>query len=153
VAGFDLSIKQIKAGFFDAQKILSAADKARAKVESQFGAFTRRRMQTSLRYRKKASAPGKPPSVHRGKTGKSPLRELIFFSRDPGTGSVVIGPLGFKAKGARTLEKGGFARVKATDGKGGARYKTIFIRPRPFVKPAGDAEAAKLPALLRKLVR
>lgn len=152
MAGFDLSLKQIKAGFFDAKAILSAADKARAKVEAQFGAFTRRRMQTSLRYRKKASEPGKPPSVHRnpGYGNKSPLRELIFFSRDPNTKSVVIGPLGFKRKGAAALERGGFARIKDTET---GRYKTIFIRPRPFVKPAGDAEAAKLPALLRKLVR
>jgi hypothetical protein len=150
VAGFDLTFKQIKGGFFDLAKIKDDVEKKHAKVQSKFGADTRRTMQTSLRYRKKASAPGQPPSVHRGKGGKSPLRELIFFSRDPSTNSVVIGPLAFKRKAARTLEQGGLTRIFDAEAK---KYKTIYVRKRPFVRPAGDKEAKRFPDLLRSLVK
>lgn len=99
----------------------------------------------------------------------SPLKELIFFARTP-QGSVVIGPAKFgKRPGIvpPTLERGGPAVItevlprpktlKASASQSQTyrrlikegrivppprdrRLKTIRIAPRPFVKPAGDAE-------------
>lgn len=150
MAGLQVSFKQIKAGFFDAKTVRDDADRKHAKVQAKFGAFVRRRMKSSLRYRKKASAPGQPPTVYRDKRfgGKSPLRELIFFSRDPATNSVVIGPLAFGTRAAGVLEKGGTVPVRNR-----GRAETVFVRKRPFVKPAGDAEAKSFPQLLRSVVK
>lgn len=164
MAGFDFSLKALKGGFFDADKIAAKAERANARAQSKFGAFTRRRMKSSIRYRQKPSAPGQPPSAHRSegftretrsrKTGAvrrqaaSPLRELIFFARDPRTDSVVIGPVVFGTRGAPALEFGGRATVRRE-----GRTRTVFIRPRPFARPAGEAEAEKLPDLLRNMVK
>lgn len=193
-----LGFKQFRAGFFDLQKARSKADRLHLKAQSKFGAYVRRRMKSSVRYKdsrgkaalrkrvraeqaaldqaKKAgdrvaaavsraklkglrrqlreipdpvSEPGKPPFAHRGDSGKSPLRELIFFAHDPATRSVVIGPVAFGKKGARALEFGGPAEVTLP----GGRKRAVYIRPRPFVRPAGDAEAKAFPDVLRSTIR
>ncbi len=99
------SLNQFKASFFDREAIIAQMDKAANRALSKFGAFVRRRAQTSLRYRLKPSTPGSPPSAHRSgmsgiKPGNllkkqqpvSPLRDLIFFAYDAATQSVIIGP-------------------------------------------------------------
>lgn len=99
------SLDQFKGAFFDREAVLKLMDRATAKALSKFGAFVRRRAQTSLRYRTKASAPGSPPSAHKSalsgiKPGNlkrknqptSPLRGFIFFAYDKETQSVIIGP-------------------------------------------------------------
>lgn len=157
---FDFSFRQLQSGFLDAERILSDVRKAERKVQAKFGAFTRRRMQTSIRYRKQAAAPGEPPSAHASigftrekknkRTGtvsrqpKSPLRELIFFALDPETDSVVIGPVSFGKGVAGLIEKGGAGSVNG---------KPAIFAPHPFAEPAGRAEAAKLPELLRNMVK
>lgn len=187
--------KAVKAQFFDVSKILREAERVKVQAQAKFGAFVRRRMKSSLKYkdsnerkallkriaveyaaaeassgparaaayararalrkqldevRSPASTAGNPPFVHRGKRGKSPLRELIFFSRDQSTGSVVIGPMVFPGtRGVGALEKGGTVTVK----KKGEPPKQVTIAPRPFAKPAGDAEAAKFNDVLKTLVK
>lgn len=162
MAGFSFSVKALKAGFFDTKDILAAADKAEIKVQSQFGAFVRRRMKSSIKYQDGTAPAGKPPFAHRSKgftrrttkkgvavqQSSSPLRELIYFARDPATKSVVIGPAAFGAHGAGTLERGGTATIRR---RGGPK-KTVRIRPHPFAEPAGRAEAEKLPDLLRNMI-
>src|SRR5690606_26351069 len=82
--------------------------KARAKVYGRQGSFIRRRARSSLRRRKRISAPGQPPSVH----SKDPVATLknIWFSLDPRTETVVVGPLALNAKmladGAATPTRG-----------------------------------------------
>lgn len=88
--------------FFDRAAVFEAVDKQRAKILAKIGAYVRRQAQSSLRYRKGSSAPGRPPSVHRsasgGKTGRragqtySPLKDFLYFAYDPTTRSVVVGP-------------------------------------------------------------
>jgi len=103
-----------KKTFFDTKAVADKVPPAVKAALSKFGAFTRRRDQTSLKYRDKPAAPGKPPSVHRGKrftrTKKSkgttkvqrvsPLRELTFFGFDAQRQSVVIGPAAFRSSQA-----------------------------------------------------
>lgn len=95
-----------KGSFFDAEPVLAAMDKATRKALSKFGAYVRRRAQTSLRYGVQPSEPGQPPTAHKSgmrrkvnkRTGTatiqavSPLREFIFFAYDADRQSVVIGP-------------------------------------------------------------
>lgn len=95
--------------FFDRNRVVNAVGLAAAKSLSRGGAYVRRRARSLVRYRKRASAPGKPPSAH---GNWSPLRELIHFNYDPATKSVVVGPAIFGTQGGRVpgvLERGGLA--------------------------------------------
>lgn len=125
------AVAGIKRNFFDRDAVTKSMDKATKKALSKFGAFVRRRAQSSIRTRKKISEPGSPPSGHAGN-----LKRLIYFSYDPQQKSVVTGPTPFGVGEApRLLEMGGVSVF-------GKRY-----RPRPFMKPAFDAEqpnAAKM---------
>ena len=182
---FQVTVKEYKAAFFNRHAIEAKVDAYKDSELARLGAYTRQRMKSSLKYRKKSSAPGQPPTVHRKgfkrktvnrKTGAetvretSPLKELIFFAKTP-QGSVVVGPAKFGNRPGvvpPTLEKGGPAvivepvprakgrkatpRQSLTFRQGIAlgtivipprekKYKTIRIAPRPFVRPAGEAEA------------
>jgi hypothetical protein len=134
-----------------------AADRKTHKVLSKFGAYVRRRSQTSMKsggeYPSKAepdspgkrgrkrkeftvSRPGQPPRTH----GKRLLRKLIEFAYDPAKKTVVIGPYRLGRTAAqhvpRTHEVGGVIRLKKKDGT----TKTGHYRPRPYMKPAFDRE-------------
>jgi hypothetical protein len=158
--------KAMKGSFFDAEKIADDAKRFDRKVKSKFGAFTRRTMKNSIQYADGISAPGKPPFAHRQKgfgrvkvnkkTGVSthqqlsPLRELIFFALDESTDSVVIGPVEFGKGVADVIEQGGTTTY--TDPRTGLK-KSGSRRPHPFAEPAGEAEAAKFPDLIRNMVK
>jgi hypothetical protein len=159
-----LSFKQIKAGFFDRGVVLRGVAKFHVKVQGRFGAYARTVMRNSLKYKKGSAPTGQPPHAHRSKrftrekknrkTGAaarqsvSPLRELIFFSRDPVRDSVVIGPLQFGKQGAGVLEHGGVTTVRDRET---GRERTVRISPHPFARPAGRKAAERLPELLRKM--
>lgn len=168
------TLSQLKNFFFDRRAVTSAADKGMVRALSKFGAFVRRAAQTSMRYRKGPSQPGQPPSAHkskqlaalkkmgRAKHNGALLRELLFFTYDPSTRSVVVGPLGFKTKGTPVpaLHEFGGSRMAASnevmavknpagrDEKGrfysrGVQLvkiggKTIRYPKRPFMAPALD---------------
>lgn len=166
MAALAMGFKAVRGNFFDAQKVLAAIDRFEAKALSKFGAFTRRRMKSSIRYRNGSAAAGQPPSAHRSggftktktnkKTGatsrqqQSPLRELIFFALAPEGGSVVIGPVAFGSGVARTIEQGGSGWRK--NPRTGRREPATF-QPHPFAEPAGRAEAQNFRELLRSLVK
>lgn len=154
---FDASLKAAKEGFFDRKKILDAVDKATVQVLSKFGAFVMTRAKSSIRKRKKASAPGSPPSSHVGT-----LKRLIFFGFDLSTRSEVIGPiLSDRPTGApETLEYGGSADLvemlwKTRKGKHVREKteKTVDVKARPFMHPALAKELPGLPAMWANSVR
>lgn len=163
----NIGVKQFKSSFFDAASILKKIDAAERRVLVRFGAFARRRIKSSLKYKKGVSAPGTPPHVHRStgytrqkknpKTGvvtkqaSSPLRELVYFAYDAARHSVVVGPAKFKDGTApAALEHGGSAVVfdRRTNG-----YRRVEIRKRPFVAPAAEAELPAFQESLRNMVR
>ncbi len=82
-----INIKQIRGIVFDGGKIIKATRKAERQVMMRFGAFVRRGARSSIRKRKKPSAPASPPSSHSGV-----LRKLINFLVTANPGNVVIGP-------------------------------------------------------------
>lgn len=161
VGGLDFGqFVKIKNAFFDRDAVLKALERGQLRALSKIGAFVRRRAQTSIRYGKKSSPPGKPPTGHKGvytrprKVGKtglvvrqpvSPLRDLIWFAYDPATKSVVIGPILFvgarkqNPPAPKLLEFGGMVSRRTNDGK----VRTFRYRGNPFMRPALAAERGK----------
>ena len=138
---------KIKSLFFDSPKVVRAVDKSTRRVLSRFGAFVRRSAKQSIRKRKKASAPGSPPSSHTGL-----LKRFIFFGYDRQKDSVVIGPIRLtdnnRGQAPSILEYGGRTTVE------GKKQKTrVRIRSRPFMGPAFEKEKTNLPALWKDSVK
>ena len=125
--------------FFDSAAVRKMLDEQSRRALSRAGAFIRQRAKTSIRSRRTVSAPGSPPSSHTGD-----LKRLIWFVYDPGSQSVVIGPVRFKqGEAPNLLEFGGTAKRQHRGGKSAiATY-----RPRPFMGPALEKEIPKLSAL------
>lgn len=136
--------------FFDREKVIAAVGKARASVMAKAGAYIRRTAQFSIRTRKSVSKPGQPPT---NRTGL--LREFIFFSFDPTTRTVVIGPAKAKARGynvPNVLEFGGTFQIPEVQLSGGlwtddkryvvnangrpTRKRLVNIAARPYMGPA-----------------
>jgi phage gpG-like protein len=138
MAGFKL-----KYLFFDSPKVVRSVDKSTRKVLSRFGAFVRRTAKGSIRKRKKASAPGTPPSSHTGH-----LKRFIFFGYDPQRRSVVIGP-------TRLTEnnRGDAPSILEYGGKTTVKDKRVKVSARPFMGPAFEKEKQTLPALWQDSVR
>jgi hypothetical protein len=139
----DLKVRQF---FFDRQAVLSKVDAATRRVLSKFGAFVRRAAKSSIRSRKKPSAPGTPPSSHTGL-----LKRLIFFGYDPGRRSVVIGPAPLRStvEAPPLLEYGGRARRRGRGGKS----VTATYKARPYMGPAFQKELKGLPPLWQNTIK
>jgi hypothetical protein len=115
-----------KSMFFDRPAVVEAVGRAGAKALGKAGAYIQRRAKSSIRKRKRASRAGEPPSSHVGT-----LRDRIYFSYDPPTRSVVVGPTPIGSVGVvpPTLEFGGTVpqrrnprrRVRALGGSGEIR--------------------------------
>ncbi len=130
--------------FLDRPTIQEALENKYRRDMMSLGYCLRKVMRNLLRYRKRKSAEGKPPSVHQAsKGGQSALKALIEFGYDRTTRSLVCGPqlitsptlpLGGKSV-PRLLDQGGQAYIRSF---GGQKVLATF-GPRPFVKPSLDA--------------
>lgn len=114
--------------FFDRAAVIDAVGRAGATVLKKQGALVRKIAQRSMPYRKKPAAPGSPPSAHKPNAF---LRKFLFFSFDPASKSVVIGPekFGRGTSAAKIQEFGGEAKVanprrtlRVLNGGGEMRY-------------------------------
>ncbi len=136
--------------FFDRKGVLAKVDRGTRRVLSRFGAFVRRGAKSSIRKRKRASVPGRPPSSHTGL-----LKRLIFFGYQREKRSVVIGPARLNQKigdAPEALEYGGTSTV--VEGlRGKRRKRRVQIKARPYMGPAFKKEQPKLPAMWRGSVR
>lgn len=77
---------------FAPQELIRRNDARKKKILYKEGAYARTFMQRIMRYRKRASQPGEPPSAHKDSKRGPLLRKLINFRVDESAGSVVIGP-------------------------------------------------------------
>ena len=139
-----------KAMFFDRKAVMSRVDKATQKVFSKFGAFVRTAAKSSIRSRKKVSAPGSPPSSHTGL-----LKKFIYFGYDPAHRSVVIGPTRLSQKvgdAPEALEYGGESAV-VSGLRGRRKKRNVNIKARPYMHPAFEQEKPKLPAMWANSVK
>lgn len=84
------------------------------------------------------SRPGHPPKIH---TEGNFNPKFILFGYDPNRDVVVVGPVRTNSRhnAVESLEKGG--RVPIYMGRKNRRrlIKTVFIRARPFMRPAEEA--------------
>ena len=168
---FTVSFKA-KRFFFDRQIVADALTRAERKNLSKIGAFIRKGARSSLRRRKKVSAPGQPPSVHT--TDSVATLKNIQFHYDPQRHSVVVGPIGLNQRGGAVpgiLEHGGEAHLtEVRMGRDwlptGARAAKMFrrrgqpvrrrrikIAARPFMRPAALKELPKFPAFWANSVK
>lgn len=144
-------IDQAKGMFFDAPKVVRAVDAATRRVLSKFGAYVRTAARSSIRKRKKASAPGSPPSSHAGY-----LKQFLYFGYDAAHRSVVIGPARLnKTEGTApaALEYGGTATIVRRQRSGKQTITRASIAARPFMAPALKQELPKLPAMWANSVK
>jgi len=134
--------------FFDSPRVITVMDRAEKKSLSKIGAYVRTRAQQSLKKRKKASRPGRPPSRHAGM--KSSLA-FILFKYEPQNHGVIIGPVKFTGGGdvPNLMEKGGTTVV--LDSK--LRSKVIRYAPRQFMGPALKEVSKEMPAIFASEVR
>ena len=137
-----MDLVAIKKLFFDRKAVTDKLDPAERKALSKFGAYVRTRSRSSIRSRKKTSAPGQPPSSHVGT-----LKRLIFFGYDASAKSVVVGPVlgGNSPEAPRVLEEGGPEKLRSG--------KTGHYRARPYMRPAFEAELAKVGGNFKNLIR
>ena len=87
----------IKDYFFDREAVQKAVARGNLRALSKAGAFVRTRARTSLRRRKKPSAPGRPPSVH-SRDSFATLKNILF-GLEPQRQAVLIGPVGLGRAG------------------------------------------------------
>lgn len=144
-----------KGAFFDRQAIIDAVGAANARNLSKAGSFVRRGARSSLRRRKKPSAPGSPPSVHTN----HPVATLksIWFVLDRSRLSVVIGPVRLNGRSLlgsdrgtvpELMELGGSATLEKRKKRRRVRYS-----PRPFMGPALQRELPKFEGLWANSVK
>ena len=150
-----VTVREAKAGFFDRQAVIAAVGRANVLALSKAGAYIRRSAKGLIRSggkKGKVSLPGEPPRSHVGS-----LRDLIFFSWDARTRSVVVGPALFKQSPdaaspvsgtvPSVLEHGGQIIVKRLARKFGSRSPIVTIAPRPYMLPALNKNLDVLPPM------
>jgi hypothetical protein len=117
--------------------------KEKQRVGVRQGALIRMIARRSIRKRKANSQPGNPPTSRTGL-----LRNFIFFSWDPGSQSVIVGPerLNLTGKTPKTLEYGGTNQTRGKNRR--ARYKA-----RPYMRPALNVAMARLPELWKNAIK
>ncbi len=145
--GVKMTVKNL---FFDRAMVVREVGKWNAAALSKAGAFVRRRARSSLRRRKKQSAPGMPPSVH-SDDAVATLKNILF-AYDRSNMSVVIGPVllnGSQGSVPALHEFGGVKTLRRTFGKKNPRVVIRQARypARPFMGPALAAEAPNFPSL------
>lgn len=136
----------------------SLSEAERKRFERQKKLFKEGKIATKPKRPLVASNPGEPPRVRTGL-----LKKHLFFAYDPASKSLVVGPaLLNKSSGApATLENGGSTlgivtrEITLADGTTGTATKKVQVQiaPRPFMKPALEANQAAIRGLFRDSIR
>ena len=139
--------------FLDRPTVIEALEFKYVRVMARLGGFIRTTMQRLMRYRKRASEPGEPPTSWRGSAGNSgALRRLIEFGYDRNAHTLVVGPqliksptipLGGKSV-PQLLDEGGSAMLRKLGGKS----VLANFDARPFRQPAAEKGINKFRELL-----
>jgi hypothetical protein len=142
-------INQAKGLFFDRKAVLDKTTAAERRVLSKFGAFVRTSARSSMRKRKRPSAPGQPPSAHVGL-----IKRFLFFVYDPDRKSVVIGPAKLNKpsdNALEVLEHGGQTMILTR--RRDSKTRRVEIVARPFMQPAFDKNLPQVPSMWRDQIR
>lgn len=151
---------------FNRPALMSASDRVARRTLFKFGGFVRTTAKRSIKKRKSASRPGRPPSSHTGG-----LRDPMAFNVNMTTRDVVVGPPLTRKRGSRPvpelLEKGGTVRfnrkrvfIKKVGRDESGKFRSdghwvtldgpVRIEARPFMEPAGNAGVAMLPKFIKE---
>jgi hypothetical protein len=142
-------INQAKSLFFDRKAVMDKTTAAERRVLSKFGAFVRTSARSSMRKRKRPSAPGQPPSAHVGL-----IKRFLFFVYDPDRKSVIIGPVLLNkpsANALEVLEHGGQTTILSR--RRDSKTRRVEIAARPFMQPAFDKNLPQVPSMWRDQIR
>ena len=93
--------------------------------------------------RSRGSPPGTPPYSRTGL-----LKRMLFYSYDPSSKSVVVGPSAAGPKTADVLEYGGTVKIKT-----GGKSRTIRVKPRPTMRLAYAKSKPRLTEFWRNSVK
>ncbi|PHR99580.1 MAG: hypothetical protein COA78_24745 [Blastopirellula sp.] len=87
------------------------------------------------------SKPGKPPKIH-SSGDMNPKKILYYF--DQFSGSAIVGPVRFNTRfnAVQALEFGGRVPIYKGSRRKRKLVRMVTIRPRPFMRPAEEAERA-----------
>jgi hypothetical protein len=143
-AGASVLDAKFKNFFFDRANVIKAMDAGTRQALIRAGSYIKTSARSSMRRRKRASAPGQPPSAHVGL-----LKTLLFFVYDPSKKTVVVGPVGFKKAEAPNLNEFGGTVTRRVRGKS----KQAKYPARPYMAPALAKETPKLPARWSNSIR
>lgn len=147
----DLSAAQVREGFLDRDLVARQMDKVQRGFFARFGGFTSTTIRRSIRSRRgpngKPSAAGKAPVNRSGL-----LKRNTFFSIDPVTQNLVVGPAalpGKRPETLRVLEEGGTVRRKVgrrpRRGEPDTRTEqSVRVEARPYVGPAFEKAQARI---------
>jgi len=142
---------RVRHDFAETRHVLAAFDAQARKALYFQAAYIRAAARNSMRPGKpsKPSAPGRPPHAI-----TRLLKDFLFFSWDPGTKSMVIGPARFKSSNTpRVLEEGGTSD-KTIFRRGTSWVNgTVQIKARPYMLPALKNSQEKLSEFWSKSVR
>lgn len=134
-AMFDFGVKLNKDMFFDRAAVKNALRKTNRRFVEKAGIYVKNTAQRSMRYRKKASQPGMPPSAHRKdeKHPHGPLLKIKLFSfYDPYRETAIVGPQALRQSKnpvPAILEFGGTAIVKTRHGPPKRKRRTTKATP------------------------
>ncbi len=140
---------QTREMFFDRDKVLASMESARRRALSKAGMIVRRSAIKAIREQSpgRPSRPGDPPRSAIGR-----LQSAIFYSYDPSTQSVVVGPELLAARrnpggipATETLEHGGIAQRR--------RGRPFRMEARPYMAPALAKHIDKVAPLWRDTVK
>lgn len=138
----NITLKQAKVKFSE-KPVLKAKDRGTRKALKSIGALVRTVAKRSMKRRKTASLPGKPPRVIDGK-----LKKFLFFVVD-GAESVTVGPVKLAETGTPAiLEYGGVKRNRVR--RAGRRTtQHIQVDARPYMGPAQETTSGKYAELFK----
>ena len=142
---------RVRRDFAETARVLATFDaQARKALYNQAG-YIRKTARNSMKPGKpnRPSMPGRPPHYI-----TRLMKDFLFFSWDPGTKSMVVGPAGFRNSNTpRVLEEGGTSD-KTTVRRGTSWIKgTVQIKARPYMLPAFKNSQEKLSDFWSKSIK
>jgi len=119
---------------------------------TEMGRRIRRHAQLSMVFASGPSAPGTPPHAHKGR-----LRDVVLYHYDPRERKVTTGTTPQSTSGTSPslpeLHEYGGRTMRTVRVRGKVRRVRVTYPRRPYLAPALEAEAPRLPDVWRKSVR
>lgn len=141
--------------FLDTARVAQLVDKANLRNMQKAGLYVRKVARNSMKKKRGAAPPGKPPHVHRGF-----LKDALITAYDPTTRTVVVGPIGFSSSDSPLrLETGGRATIKVRhrrrkgEKRGRVTKARVTVHPHPYMGPALENSKPYIPELWRSSLR